>query len=62
MPVERIVEGGYNLDLKNPRGKTDFAHLPPEQLVDDILAKEERIAALLAEIKGVLGAKDGAAP
>ncbi len=54
VPVERIVAAGYNLDLKNPHGKEDFAHLPPEQLADDILAKERRIMEIMAEIKLVL--------
>ncbi len=29
--------------------------MPPEQLVDDILKKEQRIAEIMAEIKQVLG-------
>ena len=32
-----------NLDRKNPRGKEDITHLPPEQLVASILEKERRI-------------------
>ncbi|RKH84121.1 hypothetical protein D7Y13_42610 [Corallococcus praedator] len=47
----------YNLDQKNPKTQTDFEHLPPEQLVSDIWQKEERILAILAEIKDVLKAK-----
>jgi len=43
-----------NLDLKNPNSKQDLEHLPPEQLVDDILDKERRIAEILDEIKRVL--------
>jgi len=43
-----------NLDLKNPSARQDFEHLPPEQLADDILAKEQRIAELMAEIKAML--------
>jgi type I restriction enzyme M protein len=43
-----------NLDIKNPRGKPDYEHLPPEQLVEDILKKEQRIAELMSEIKGLL--------
>lgn len=43
-----------NLDVKNPRGKEDFEHLPPEKLVDDIHAKEEQILSLLAEIRSAL--------
>ncbi len=34
----------FNLDMKNPSTKDDFEHLPPEQLADDILQKELRIA------------------
>ncbi len=44
-----------NLDLKNPRGRQDFEHMPPEQLVDDILKKERRITELLTEIRATLG-------
>jgi len=47
-----------NLDLKNPRGAEDLEHLPPEQLVEDILAKERRIIDVMAEIKAVLKAQD----
>ena len=43
-----------NLDIKNPRGKQDFEHLPPEQLADDILKKEQRIADVMMEIKQAL--------
>jgi type I restriction enzyme M protein len=43
-----------NLDIKNPGAKQEFEHLPPEQLVDDILKKERRIAELMAEIKQLL--------
>jgi type I restriction enzyme M protein len=32
-----ILKNGCNLDIKNPRGKQDFEHLPPEQLTEDIL-------------------------
>jgi type I restriction enzyme M protein len=43
-----------NLDIKNPKGKQDFEHLPPEQLADDIMKKERRIAEIMAEIKQTL--------
>lgn len=43
-----------NLDVKNPRGKEDIAHLPPEQLVENILLKEQRITELVATIKELL--------
>ncbi len=43
-----------NLDIKNPRGAPDLEHLPPEQLVADILEKEQRIVEIMGEIKTVL--------
>jgi type I restriction enzyme M protein len=43
-----------NLDIKNPNGKQDLEHLPPEQLLEDILAKEQRILEILKDVKYVL--------
>ncbi|MBP8001609.1 MAG: N-6 DNA methylase [Chloroflexi bacterium] len=40
-----------NLDVKNPNGAADFEHMPPEQLVEDIMHKEQRILEILAEIQ-----------
>ncbi len=48
--------GLANLDRKNPNAATDFEHLPPEQLADDILKKEQRITEIMAEIKAQLAA------
>lgn len=45
----------YNLDRKNPNNQTDFEHLPPEQLVNDILEKDRRVAEIMSEIKAILG-------
>jgi len=56
VPAKDILDANFNLDRKNPRGKLDFQHLPPEQLADDILKKELRIAELMREIKAALGA------
>jgi type I restriction enzyme M protein len=62
VPVDQVLkydaEGrllSVNLDVKNPNGKTDFEHLPPEQLVEDIIAKERKILEILAEIRASLG-------
>jgi len=41
-----------NLDIKNPSSAEDLEHLPPEKLVVDILAKEQRIIQIMEEIKG----------
>jgi len=43
-----------NLDLKNPNSAEALEHLPPEQLADDVIAKEERILQIMGEIKRVL--------
>jgi type I restriction enzyme M protein len=43
-----------NLDIKNPSTKADLEHLPPDQLADSILKKEERILELMVEIKSAL--------
>lgn len=47
----------FNLDRKNPAAKENFEHLPPEQLAEDILRKELRIADIMREIQGLLGRK-----
>lgn len=57
VPAKEMLANNRNLDRKNPRGKVDFEHLPPEQLADDILKKELRIAELMLEIKAVLAEK-----
>jgi len=54
VPAATILANGCNLDSKNPHAATDLEHLPPEQLVESILAKEQQIAALLIEIKAAL--------
>ncbi|NET38340.1 MAG: hypothetical protein F6K19_41150 [Cyanothece sp. SIO1E1] len=47
----------FNLDQKNPNGRESFEHRPPEELVADIWAKEQRILEILGEIKDVLHQK-----
>ena len=37
--------------MRMPRGKDDITHLPPEQLAASILAKECRIAEMVAGIQ-----------
>jgi type I restriction enzyme M protein len=48
-----------NLDIKNPNAAPDLEHLPPEQLVEDILTKERRIIEIMEEIKSLLVAAPG---
>lgn len=40
-----------NLDINNPNGASDLAHRTPEELVESILAKEQRIAEIMEEIR-----------
>ena len=54
VPAADILKNSCNLDIKNPCGKQDFEHLPPEQLADDILKKEQRIGQIMSEIKTLL--------
>jgi type I restriction enzyme M protein len=59
VPAQQIIDNNFNLDLKNPNAKDNFEHLPPEQLAEDILQKELRIAEIVREIKEILGRKPG---
>lgn len=52
--AEQVIGNGYNLDIKNPNAKQDFEHLPPEQLVADIIEKEQKILEIMGEIKVLL--------
>jgi type I restriction enzyme M protein len=44
-----------NLDMKNPNAKADLEHLPPDQLLREILAKEQQILTILEEIQIAIG-------
>lgn len=52
--VKDVIANNYNLDIKNPKAKEDFEHMPPERLVEDIVKKEQRILEIMAEITQVL--------
>ena len=58
VPAAELVANGCNLDRKNPRAKEDITHLPPEQLVENILAKERQIATIVGNIRGLLSRRD----
>ena len=51
---EDVAGNNYNLDIKNPNRADDYEHLPPEKLAADILAKEKRIAEIMAGIQTLL--------
>ncbi len=54
VPAAQILANGCNLDLKNPNANAGYEDSAPEQLVDDILVKEQRIAEIMSEIRRVL--------
>ncbi len=51
VPTADILENECNLDIKNPHSREELEHLPPEELAESILAKERRIAEIMAEIR-----------
>ena len=54
VPAVELLKGTCNLDRKNPRAKEDITHLPPEQIAASVLAKEQRIGEIMANIKALL--------
>ncbi len=56
--VLQYEEGGkvlsVNLDIKNPNTGDEFVHLPPEELVEDIIEKEQQILEIIGEIRKTL--------
>jgi len=56
VPVSEIIAAGYNLDRRNPNATEDLQHQPPEKLVADIYAKEERILGIMSKIRSLLEA------
>jgi type I restriction enzyme M protein len=54
VPVSELLAANCNLDRKNPRGREDIAYLPPAELAASILAKEARIAEIMAGVRSLL--------
>jgi type I restriction enzyme M protein len=52
--ISDIESDGFNLDRKNPNRPESLTHLPPEQLVADLLNKERQIHDLLLQIQSEL--------
>ncbi|MEW6417294.1 MAG: class I SAM-dependent DNA methyltransferase [Nitrospirota bacterium] len=55
--AEDVITKNFNLDVKNPSAREDFEHMPPEQLVENIMKKEQRITEIMEEIKQALSLK-----
>ncbi|MGI8584167.1 MAG: type I restriction-modification system subunit M [Chitinophagaceae bacterium] len=57
IPAEKVIEGNYNLDFKNPHRSEELEHLPPIELIEDVLKKENKIMSLMKEIKESIKSK-----
>jgi type I restriction enzyme M protein len=45
-----LLAANCNLDRKNPKGATNFEHVPPEVLANEILQSEMRIVGLVQDV------------
>ena len=52
--IKQIQERNYNLDFKNPNGKSAAVHKSPEELVKEIEGKEDKIFGIIKDIKSSL--------
>jgi len=55
VPLAQVADNHYNLDIKNPSSQATLAYRTPEELVESILFKEQRIAEIMTKIKRSLG-------
>jgi type I restriction enzyme M protein len=55
VPIDDLIENGFNLDLRNPRGGDELAHRPPAELLAELIAGEREILALLEAMRAELG-------
>jgi type I restriction enzyme M protein len=53
VPIARIQERNYNLDLKNPHVVTED-HGDPEELMAELQTAEQKAAALRDQLKTIL--------
>lgn len=54
VPIADIEEGGFNLDLKNPKGPPDPSELGSAEILKQIRSNEEEMVRLLEEIQQLL--------
>lgn len=55
VPAAELLGDGCNLDRKNPSNKEDITRLPPNELVESIRQKEQRIAEIVDNIQRLIG-------
>jgi type I restriction enzyme M protein len=56
--VERDASGqvvAVNLDIKNPNAKVEDDHRTPSEIVESALTMERKVAAILEELKVLIG-------
>ena len=58
VPAKDLIASNCNLDRKNPSAKEDIAHLPPDQLAQSILHKEQNITDIVGRIRKLLARHD----
>ena len=58
VPIEQIVERGWNLSARNPGKERNFEQKPALELLESIKAKEERVFDLLGELREILEGRD----
>jgi type I restriction enzyme M protein len=56
--ASELLADNCNLDRKNPQAAAAAEHLPPEQLVEELLRTELRIVTLIKEMQTALGVKE----
>jgi type I restriction enzyme M protein len=52
VPIADLEVTDYNLDRRNPNRANDLAHLPPVELLAELVETEKSILALLDELQG----------
>lgn len=52
--IETVVENDYNLDMQNPEKLKEAYHSPPEEILEGLREKEEKVADLLKNIDFLL--------
>lgn len=59
VPIGVIADDDYNLDRDNPNRPDAYVHVPPQELVGQILTQEEELAGLLREIQAAVRVAPG---
>lgn len=57
VPVQQIIDSGFNLDIKNPIVSEEVEILSFEQLIKQLHESNKEIDSLLSEIKDIMMSK-----